>query len=71
MKNIEKTNKICYCLGGGEFLGGEISPLKALKKTLLSGFLTLNAESILPHVQDFLTLNAESILSHMQDALTI
>ena len=29
MKNIQKTNEICYCLGGGKF-----PPLKALKKTL-------------------------------------
>ena len=29
-KNIQKTNKICYCFGGG----GKFSPLKALKKTL-------------------------------------
>ena len=39
MKDILKSNEMCYCLGGGEIqnLGGEISPhkvLKALKKTL-------------------------------------
>ena len=33
MKNIQKTNEICYCLGGGGG-GGEFPPLKALKKTL-------------------------------------
>ena len=27
-ENIKKTNKLCYCLGGG----GEFKPLKALKK---------------------------------------
>ena len=35
MKNIEKTNKICYCLGGILKLkggGGGFPPLKALKK---------------------------------------
>ena len=37
MKNILKTNKICYCLGGKfKTYGGEFPPLKALKKTLPS-----------------------------------
>jgi len=38
MKNVLKTNKICYCLGGKfKTWRGEIPPLKALKKTLLMG----------------------------------
>ena len=33
MKNILKTNEICYCLGGGiQNLGGEISPPKGPEK---------------------------------------
>ena len=32
VKNIQKTNKLCYYLGGNLKLRGEISPLKALKK---------------------------------------
>ena len=34
VKNIQKTNKICYCLGGGgiQNLGGEISPPKGPEK---------------------------------------
>ena len=33
MKNIQKTNEICYCLGGEfETLGGEISPPKGPEK---------------------------------------
>ena len=33
MKNIQKTNEICYCLGGGiQNLGGEISPPKGPEK---------------------------------------
>ena len=39
MKNIQKTNEICCCLGGEiQNLGGgrgEFPPLKALKKTLV------------------------------------
>ena len=35
MKNIQKTNKNCYCLGGG----GVSPPLKALKKTLVETVL--------------------------------
>ena len=41
MKNIQKTNEICYCLGGkfkllggGGGGGGDFPPLNALKKTL-------------------------------------
>ena len=30
MKNIQKTNKICYCLGGGG--GGEFPPPKGPEK---------------------------------------
>ena len=36
MKNIQKTNEICYCLGGGgggiQNLGREISPPKGPEK---------------------------------------
>ena len=33
MKNILKTNEICYCLGGEiQNLGGEISPPKGPEK---------------------------------------
>ena len=33
MKNIRKTNKICYCLGGEiQNSGGEISPPKGSEK---------------------------------------
>ena len=36
MKNIQKTNKICYCLGGGNFKlgggGGYFSPKSPEKK---------------------------------------
>ena len=33
VKNIQKTNKICYCLGGKfKTLGGEISPPKGPEK---------------------------------------
>ena len=36
VKNIQKTNEICYCLGGGgggiQNLGGEISPPKGPEK---------------------------------------
>ena len=33
MKNIQKTNEICYCLGGKfKTIGGEISPPKGPEK---------------------------------------
>ena len=36
VKNIQKTNQICYCLGGGGWgiqnLGGKISPPKGPEK---------------------------------------
>ena len=33
MKNVQKGNKICYCLGGGDLnLGGKMSPPKGLEK---------------------------------------
>ena len=35
VKNIRKTNKLCYCLGGGEFKTWEGGGPKGPEKTLL------------------------------------
>ena len=46
MKNIQKTNEICYCLGGS----GEISPPKGSEKntacTILSALSILNTARV-------------------------
>ena len=44
VKNILKSNEICYCLGGKFKTWGKFPPLKALKKTLLVGKLIWSSE---------------------------
>ena len=42
VKNIQKTNKICYCLGGGG--RGGISPLTTMKKKNTVTYTSITAQ---------------------------